>query len=50
VDALLDTCTFATLLLVDPQDDWEEALQRIYVAVRAPRASTARVASRRDGT
>ena len=35
VDELLATSSCATLLLVDPQDDWEAALKRIYSAVRA---------------
>jgi hypothetical protein len=35
VDELLAASSCATLLLVDPQDDWEAALKRIYSAVRA---------------
>ena len=35
VDALLGTTSCATLLLVDPQDNWEAALARIYSAVVA---------------
>jgi hypothetical protein len=35
VDELLATSSCATLLLVDPQDDWEAALTRIYSAVRS---------------
>ena len=35
VDDLLATSSCATLLLVDPQDDWAAALERIYSAVRS---------------
>lgn len=35
VDELLATSSCATLLLIDPQDDWEAALKRIYSAVRS---------------
>lgn len=35
VDELLATSSCATLLLVDPQDDWEAALKRVYSAVRS---------------
>jgi thymidylate kinase len=34
VTELLRTTVCTTLLLVDPQDDWETALERIYSAVR----------------
>jgi len=35
VDEILATSSCATLLLVDPQNDWEAALDRIYSAVRS---------------
>jgi predicted kinase len=35
VDELLATSSCATLRLIDPQDDWEAALKRLYSAVRA---------------
>lgn len=35
VDELLATSCCARLLLIDPQDDWEAAIRRIYSAVRS---------------
>lgn len=35
VDELLDLYSSPKLLLIDPQDDWEGALQRIYAKLRA---------------